>query len=290
MPATKGKSVAASSRAAATTRKPSFLRLEPIIDIVRTAIWTGKVADEKPVSLMLVAEQESAKTECLKYFRGTSSLIYLADLTSRGLSVYKNEIESGVLRHICIMDLIRVVNHGKGVSNRTIQTLSSLMEEGESDSSDAGGNTKWEGFPTVGLLTAITPQFYNKKKGGWRDSGFLSRFLPIRFNYKPESANEIHDAISGGHKLPEPCPIQFHFENKKEKVSVLLADSEAKMISQRAKALGKTNGTYGFRYHRAIRSLAKASALMEKRPRVKERDVLKVLSWSDFFTDKVVEL
>lgn len=287
MPTVKGMSAAAAKRIA--TRKPSFLKLEPIIEVIRTAIWTGRVENEKPVSLMLVAEQESAKTECLKFFRGTSSLVYLADLTSRGLSVYKKEIEAGVLRHICIMDLIRVVNHGKGVSNRTIQTLSSLMEEGESDSSDAGGNTKWEGFPTVGLLTAITPQFYNKKKGGWRDSGFLSRFLAVKFNYSMESANNIHDAISTGHKLPEPSPIKFHFEANK-KVSVLLRDSEARMISQKAKSLGKTNGTYGFRYHRALRALAKASALMEKRAMVTEKDVAKVLHYSDFFTDKVVEL
>lgn len=270
--------------------KPSFLKLQPIIEIVRAAIWSGKIADEKPVSMMLVAEQESAKTECLKYFRKTSTLIYLADLTSRGLLQYKSDIQSGKLRHIVIMDLIRVVNHGKGVSNRTIQTLSSIIEEGESDSADAGGKTEWQDFPVMGCLTAITPQYYKKKKGGWRDSGFLSRFLPVQFNYSEQTTHEIHSAIASGHKLPEPVPIKFHFAEQNTRATVLLAEREAKQIQTKAEMLGKVNRTYGFRYHRALRVLAKASALIEKRPQVNQNDIAQVLHWSDFFTDKVIEL
>ena len=110
------------------TSKPNFVKLEPILEIIRAAIWTGRLADEKPVSIMLVAEQESAKTEALKYFRGTSTLKYVTDLTARGLNPNKQEIESNRVRHLVLLDLIRIVSHGRSISDRTLQSLASLMD------------------------------------------------------------------------------------------------------------------------------------------------------------------
>jgi hypothetical protein len=177
--------------------------MAPILEIVETCIYTGKLADEKPVSLILVAEQESAKTEALKHFFGTTTLRFVSDLTSKGLDPYRSEIESGQLRHIVIMDLIRVVSHNKGVAIRTIQTLSGIMEEGAADCSDAGGLVAWKNFPRVGCMTALTPSYYRAKAGNWRKSGFLSRFLPVSFSYSEDTQHLIHMAIAEGHQLPE---------------------------------------------------------------------------------------
>jgi len=264
----------------------SFLRLQPILEILQSCIWTSRVAGEKPVSVILIAEQESAKTQCLKYFQGTSTLIYLADITSKGLTPYRSDIERGRIRHFCIMDLVRVVNHGKGVSNRTIQTLSSFIEEGEADSSDGGGITKWDKFPVIGCLTAITPAYFKMKKGGWRDTGFLSRFLPVRFTYSAETVHEIHSAIAQDHKLPEPqkevLPEHDCFVN--------IRPEHAKAIQRKAEELGQMNQTYGFRYHRALRSLAKGRALRRRDGFVNDSDIAKVLEWSSFFGEKEIIL
>lgn len=264
----------------------SFLKLKPILDILESCIWTGRLADEKPVSTILIAQQESAKTECLKYFSGTPTLKFFSDLTSRGLLPYKSDIERGKLRHIVIMDLVRLVNHGKGVSTRTIQTLASIIEEGEADSADAGGVASWQNFPQIGCLAAITPEFYEMKKGGWRSTGFLTRFLPIRFAYSDDTVHDIHNAILNNHKLPKPQPLKI-FENA---VLVRLEAPQAKAIANRAENLGKDNNVYGFRYHRAMRALAKAHALTEGRGLVNDADVLKVLEWSDFFSNKIIKL
>jgi hypothetical protein len=267
--------------------KISFFRLKPILEIIQSAIWTGRIADEKPISICLVAEPESAKTECLKFFRGTKTITFISDLTSRGLNVYRNDIESGKLRHLVIMDLVRIVNHGKGVSTRTIQTLSTIIEEGEADSADGGGRQSWTNFPQVGCLTAITPAFFRGSRAKWRESGFLSRLLPVRFSYSDETVRQIHDAIALGHKLPEPEPVKI-FDHS---VIVSLNQADAITISNKAALLGKSNGTYGFRYNRALRTLAKGRALACGRGKVEDSDVAKVLEWSDFFSgDNIVEL
>lgn len=264
-----------------------FVRLEPIIEILRAAIWTGKLGDEKPVSVMLIAEQESAKTECLKYFHGTTTLKYVSDLTSRGMLPYRREIQDGKLRHLVLLDLVRLLSHGKGVSERTIQTIASLMEEGESETSDAGGRETWgSDFPRIGVLMAITPRFFKAKRGKWRQTGFLTRFVPISFSYTENTIRMIHSSIANGHSIPPPHP---------EKIPPLaytsaMPEKIAKMLSIRAREIGKRMNTYGFRYHKILRALAKANARMNGRGVVTQEDLLKVMEWSSFFSDREVKL
>lgn len=264
-----------------------LVRLEPIIEILRAAIWTGKLSDEKPVSVMLIAAQESAKTEALKYFRGTPTLRYLSDLTSRGLTPYRNEIQEGTLRHVVLLDLVRILCHGKGVSERTIQTLASLMEEGESETSDGGGRERWNNFPRIGALMGITPSFFKSKRGRWRQTGFLTRFLPLAFSYTDETVKLIHRSIANGARTPEPHP-----ENTLPKLpcQIFCPPNYAMLLSNKAAKLGEEMGSYGFRYHRILRALAKAQARIEGKGQVEKSHVEKVLSWADFFTDREVEI
>lgn len=264
----------------------SLIKMEPILEIIRAAIWTGRLSDEKPVSVMLIAEQESAKTEALKYFRGTATINYMSDLTSRGLSVYKDEIQSGKMRHIVLLDLVRILSHGKGVSERTIQTLASLMEEGESETADGGGRTQWTKFPRIGALMGITPSFFKSRRGRWRSTGFLTRFVPVCFKYRPSTVKLIHKAIAEGMHtpLPHPEPIPEHT------VQIACKEEFAMILSMRANQLGIEMKSYGFRYHRILRALVKAQARIKKRGQVEKEDVEKILSWSEFFTDKEIEL
>lgn len=263
-----------------------FIRLEPIIEILRAAIWTGKVSGEKPVSVMLVARQESCKTECLKFFGGTPTLRYMSDLTAKGLNPYRQDIESGRMRHIVLLDLVRILSHGRNVSDRTIQSIASLMEEGESETSDAGGQNRWSNFPRIGALMGITPEFFNSKRGRWRTTGFLTRFVPVSFEYSKETQHDVHMAIANGHHLPTPeaekiPPHDFVVE---------MPHKHARTLARRAEALGEQMKTYGFRYQRVLRSLAKAHARICGRGIVTDADVGKVIVWSDYFTEKPVVL
>lgn len=260
-----------------------FVRLEPIIKIVRACIWTGRLAREKPVSAVLIAEQESAKTEALKFFKGTTTLKYFSDLTSKGIEGYQREIESGYLRHVIINDLVRIVAHNPHVTERTIQTLSTMIEEGPETNADAGGRTDWKSTPTIGCLMGVTPSYFQSRAGKWRKSGFLSRFLPVRFTYSKDTIHRIHAAIADGHKLPQAQPIKL----PEFPTEVSMPADAAAHIMRRAESLGEKSQLFGFRYHRALRSLAKAFALMNQRHEVSKDDVAEILALSDFFEREV---
>jgi hypothetical protein len=260
--------------------KISLIRLEPILKILEATIWTGKVSGEQPVSLMLIASQESAKTSAMKHFRGTSTLQYLADVTGNGVLAYKSKIEARELRHFMLNDLTRILAHSKGVGDRTLQTFATLMEEGESESSDPSGRTKWEGWPTVGVIMGITPQFYNARQRRWTATGFATRFLPIRFSYRESTQDLIHDRIRTEKSAPQAHPINF---KEKGQTVVKLPDSLGMALQERAKSLGVMHDTYGFRFHRAMRRLAKGRALSQDRGVVNSTDIKAVLEWSRFF-------
>lgn len=264
----------------------NLIKLEPILEILRAAIWTGRISNEKPISVMLIAEQESAKTEALKFFRGTPTIQYISDLTSRGLNSFKDDIEHHKLKHVVLLDLVRILAHGKGVSERTIQTLAALMEEGESQTADAGGRTAWENFPRIGALMGITTPFFKAKRGKWRQTGFLTRFVPVSFKYKGTTVDAIHRSIANGGRTPLPHPENIPAND----VQIFCDEKFSVIISQRAAALGIAMKSYGFRYHRTLRALAKAQARICDRGAVTQADIDKVLGWSEFFTDKEVEL
>lgn len=264
----------------------SFVRVEPIVEILRAAIYSGRVANEKPISVMLIAEQESAKTEMLKHFYGTSTLAYISDLTSKGLLKHKDAIEKGKIRHLVLLDLVRVISHGRTVQERTFQTLAALMEEGETESLDAGGSSAWEGFPKIGCLMALTPAFFKSKRGRWRETGFMTRFLPVSFAYTEKTAHQIHVSIGNGTGMPPANPLAL----SQFPVQVPIRDKYTKIIIQRSEELGSYMKTYGFRYQRALRSLAKAQALIAGHSEVESSDIGKVLEWSQFFTNKEIEV
>jgi hypothetical protein len=268
------------------TNKETFIRLAPVLEIIRAAIWTGRLSDEKPISIMLIAQQESCKTECLKYYRGTSTLRYVSDLTSKGLLPYKKEIEARKLRHIVLLDLVRIVSHGRTVSDRTLQSLAALMEEGESETSDAGGQDSWENFPRIGCLMALTPQFFNSKRGKWRATGFMTRFVPINFEYSEKTIHDVHISISRGDKIPLPKPIDLPHND----VQIFCAGKYSAIIAKKAQELGEKMETYGFRYQKILRALAKANARIEGRGSVNEKDVARIIMWAEFFTERPVIL
>lgn len=265
-----------------SSKKTDLIRLEPILELLRAAIWSGKVAGEQPVSIMLIANQESAKTKAMKYFTGTSTLQYLSDVTGNGVLAYKPKIESGELRHFMLNDLTRILAHSKGVGDRTLQTFATLMEEGETESADPSGRIAWKGCPTVGVIMGITPDFYNARRRRWKATGFATRFLPVTFHYQQSTVDLIHEQIRRDVSSTDFHPIIF---KNTELTVVKIPEPLGMIIEERAKALGNEHSTYGFRTQRAMRRLAKAQALSHGHYIVKKSDVDFVLKWSRFFGD-----
>lgn len=265
----------------------AFIRLQVILEIVRAAIWSGALAGEKPVSVMLIADQESAKTQALKYFENTTTLRYLADVTSKGIYCFHSDIELGRITHFVILDLIRVISHGRTVSDRTIQVLAGLMEEGGTTSADAGGVESWKCDAYCGVLMAITPPFFRSKRGRWRDNGFLTRFVPVFYDYSISTVSEIHHRIATNHTLPKSTALPI----PESKLHIDISPELSAIIQTVAESVAQRSALKGFRLHRQLRSLIKAEAAMHGRTSASVEDCQRVFEWTKFFrSDEPVRL
>lgn len=129
---------------------------------------------------------------------------------------------------------------------------------------------------------SVTPAFYKGKAGMWRKTGFMTRFLPVRFSYSAKTVALIHKNISLGQGLPDPKPEQLPSLSQFVKMEKRHAD----MIGIIAQKLGDQNEVYGFRFHRVLRTLAKARALQDGRGSVNTKDIEKIEEWSLFFGDE----
>ncbi len=279
----KPKQEALKSALNATSKEVNLIKLQDVLHIVRAAIWTGRVSGENPVSICLVAPQESAKSQCLLHYYETDTLRYFSDITAKPLNAMKRDIETKRLRHLVLLDLIQIMNHQKSVSARTLQRLAGLMEEGQATVADAGGIEEWKGLPKIGVFMALTSDYYLDQRARWHKSGFISRFLRVWFTYTDQTVDKVHRAIARGMPLPDS-----HKEALPEDSQlVTLNTSQAEAIEGLARSyVGTSDSVYGFRYHRQQRALVKALALMNDRHEVQDSDITILSSWQHYFTGK----
>jgi len=261
--------------------KVKLIRLHEVLEIVQATIWTGRLSGENPVSLCLVATQESAKSQCLLYFYDTPTLKYFSDITTKPLTSFRHQIETKQMRHLVLLDLVQVMNHGKGVAARTLQRLGGMMEEGQAATADAGGIEEWKGMPKIGVMMALTTDYFVDNRTRWYKSGFITRFLRVWFDYSDDTVQHIHRAIADGTMLPEPQREMLPEDCQ----LITLKDEQAMAIEALATSYAeKDSNIYGFRYHRQQRALAKALALLDGRHEVDDSDIRKLTSWQPFFT------
>jgi len=256
-----------------------LIRLEPVLEILQAILWTGRLSTEAPVSACLVADSQSAKSECLKYFALTPTIKLFTDVTSKGIIEQIRLIELKRLRHIVLMDLHMVVSHNRYTADRTLLTLGGLMEEGLAGIADAGGETKFEGMPRIGVLMGVTPGYYHQRRGHWRRTGFLSRFLTVTYVYSEGTKAKIHEAIRDGFVLPDPRNEAL----PEDAQDVTIREEDASLLMEQARLWGTEQKDPAYRYHKQLRRLLKASALIHGRHTTDTSDISRIIKWMRFF-------
>lgn len=259
----------------------NLIRLTEVLDLVAAVIWSGRVADSTPVSAILVATPESAKTQVLMHYYGTKTLQYFSSVTAKPLLDLKPQIEAGRIRHIVLPELVSTSAHARDTTARLLITLSMLMEDGATTYADAGRTVEFQGLPRIGLIGAMTPTFYSDNRLRWVRYGFLTRVLGIHFDYSEPTIQNIHELIRTGAPIPPPAPLELPDKS----IPVSLPDRLATRISELALDLAKKYESKGFRFHRALRTLAKARALSQGRYVVENDDLVTLMGWIKYFDD-----
>lgn len=256
-------------------------RLSDLSDFLKLVLFSGWVKPEggnKPVSAMLVARFESGKTSVLGQFMGAKGTLYMNDVTEYGLiKRYLDPLSKGEIKHIIIPDFIKSINRKKTTVDTLITFFNSLIEEGIVNISTYALNLELKKPIRSALLTSIAVEDFTRMQRRLAAIGFLSRFMILSYDYDKKYIKEILREIaqSRGEWSEEKLKLPS------SEVRVNIPSNLAEQMIPRAEEIGERLRAYGFRALHMMMSLAKASALSDKRDEVNLDDVVRVLRLSE---------
>ena len=251
-----------------------MLKMDELKEVIQLCLYSAYIEDEKPISLLIIAEPESGKTQMLKKFRHNKGIVYFTDLTAYGITkAIFPLLESGQkVNHIIIPDLLNPLSKSQVATKGFIQFMNSLIEEGICEIYTYAIQIKKEDL-NVGLISAITSDAFFSRKTTWKKIGFLSRVIPFSYKYGIGSVIEIMESIYKEEYHNEE-KVSLCFPNEKKKI--FLSKELAKEMFPFTLLLAKQSSSYGFRVQKQLQILLKSSALLDGRSQVEMKDVEKL--------------
>lgn len=260
-----------------------MIATEPIQEIIKLSILTGYLAEEKIVSSILVAEPESYKTELLKKFIDFPNIMYLGDLNYPSLieEILPHIMEHPEITHIVIPDFLKVVQKKASTAHNTLNILNQMTEDGVFQIPYWRKIHDFKGLQ-VGIVTAITRKVLADKRHVFKKIGFLSRLIPISYQYSLESLAEIDNYTRNEDYLEETL-ADFTLQLGERKESKVYGDPELFRFFDPLVAKHRIlEETYGFRYRKHLQRLAKANALQNGRDRVMKEDISRIIKLAEY--------
>jgi hypothetical protein len=275
-----------------------LIGLDILTEIVETAIFSAHLTDTIPISLILIGQSGSGKSKLIIAYNSTIGCHLTNDVTSMGLSDLMSADIAGKIRFLIVPDFNLVLSHRSSTTTLTVANLLSLLSEGTVRVDDGRIKKEVQHIP-VGILTAMTRDLYSLYARKWAILGLNRRFIPIYYEYSLETRMKIQDSIAAGKttllqlngkKLALPsAPTDVDLA---EYVSQLKAASDELAtnigwIPAYHRIKPKNSAAFSgkaleFSPHLALRSMARAHALREKRKEVTPTDVAFIMKLLQF--------
>lgn len=268
--------------------------LEPIAEIIETCICSAFIDGTTPISSILVGPSGSAKSKILK--RYADSFIHQSDsVSSQGLWEMVQRDQKSALRFIIIPDFNPTLSRKPSTSASTVSNLLTLTNDGTVRIDD-GRQTKEGKHDPMGILTACTPEVYEKNAKHWFALGLRRRIIPIFYTYTTETENKLQQLVRKGRIQSAMLPPKKM--NLIKKVIPRMSNDFAIEIERLSNQLAINLGKLAFHDgkikrwtvrdvvpvspHITIRTLATAHAIRRGSKRVQNPDIKFVTTFVDF--------
>jgi hypothetical protein len=241
-----------------------LIEVDDLIKLVNLAILTGRVKNAKPISMLLIGDTETGKTQVLEVFMNLKPVIWANDLSAHVIvDEVAPQVEKGKT-HVLVPDLLKVLGHQKMVTKNTMTMLNAIMEEGLKNVMFYGTRKEFSQPVRCGVIAAITKDAYDAREKYWNSIGFVGRCIPVSFSYSEKTKLKIHQHIRKG------FPAKMIQIITGRPTSVEIPTRIAEKVQDLA--IARTPFSTGFRLHKQLRSLIQAHALYRGRSKVKMED------------------
>lgn len=294
-------------------KKTELLGMEPIQDLVELALWSAYIRKARIVSLMIVAEPESGKTELLKKYRRNNGVHGMRRFSAFGVL---NDLKEGrisvlfdspkILGHLVVYDFATLYSFKTNTVDSTMAFLDALTEEGlEPESTYAVHFDDIEEYRglTGGVIAAIntqgffTPKSKSRIRANLMKGGFFSRNIIVSYRISESQVRKIFDEIidekyHADKDYSSLIAIRFPKEREQVAIPIHLARELLNVVQDIRQDLEDTLGqsVKGIRLLKSLKSLAKASALRDGRHEVDSDDIERIQYLSNWMNIRMNRL
>ena len=251
-----------------------LIDVDDLIKLVNLALLTGRVKNAKPVSMLLIGDTETGKTQILEVFMNLKSIIWANDLSAKIIvDEIAPQVEKGKT-HILIPDFLKILGHQKVVTRNTITMLNSIMEEGLKNVMFYGVRKEFKQPVRCGVIAAMTKDAYRAREKYWKGIGFVGRCIIVSYSYSEKTKLRIHEHIRKG------FPVKMIEIITGKRTQVEIPAKIARRIQDLATV--ETRFSTGFRVHKQLRALVQAHAFYRGDTKVKMEDFEEIKRLSKF--------
>lgn len=249
---------------------------------INLILQTGFIKGTKPLSTILIAQAGLGKTIKLERLRRLSFVKYSMDMTGKQLVEFLHQVDRGDKKFLVIPDYISILGHANKTKNMFRGYLRAMMDEGVSDIDVYGMTAKFNNSPHAGLITAITPEYYEENHSIWRRDGFLQRFLPFSYSHDAQTTNSIMDNIRDRKDTVNLFKLGVKRKVAKMPDRTNEIDAQMRLIAYEI----KDKDAPPYRAYIQIISLCNASAVLRGSDKVEMQDIDLIRSLSTYINRK----
>lgn len=165
------------------------------LSYLNLVIQTAFIPNTRILSTLLIAHAGLGKTSKLDPLRSLPFVKYTLDITPKHLAGFLRDVEKGNKRFLVIPDYISTLGHAKKTVELARSIFRGMIEEGITSVDIFGMELDFKEKIRAGLISGITPEYYNENTRVWKSDGFLQRFLPFSYSHSPKSKQKILDNI-----------------------------------------------------------------------------------------------
>lgn len=177
-------------------------------------IQSAFVPDTKMLSALLIAKAGLGKTIKLEYFRKFKFVYYTHDMTAKNLAEFLTKVERGEKKFLVVPDYIATLGHARKTVDLTRTILRGMIEEGIDNIDVYGMEKHFTKNVKAGLISGITPEYFNKNTRVWKSDGFLSRFISFSYSHSPQTTLKILDNIRDKIRTIDDLKININAKKK----------------------------------------------------------------------------
>jgi hypothetical protein len=249
-----------------------MIHTEPIEALVNIALHTAFIKGDKPQSLLIVSQIENGKTKLVSQFRDNDFVAFPHDVTAYGIVTdYLPQLKDGKLKFLIFPEFIQPLSRNRDTVKTFLTFLNGLIEDGITDISTYATHIHLEKPIYAGVIACLAIGEFIDNKSSWAKSGFLSRFLPVTYNYSHGSATDIFEAI-----YREKINVE-NFKLRCTETEVKIPVDIAKSLNSHAVKLAfdmdKNTKVKGYRAQVQLQRMIKGLALVNGRTVVTEEDL-----------------